>query len=59
VAEPAENITALADLPGQWIDKVHERRPSRIVVLYTDSSENPTLWRQEDSAVRWHLRLHL
>jgi hypothetical protein len=28
-----ENLAALADLPGQWIDKVHQRRPPRIVVL--------------------------
>jgi Transposase DDE domain group 1 len=28
-----ENLSALADLPGQWIDKVHHRRPPRIVVL--------------------------
>ena len=25
-----ENLAALADLPGQWIDKVHQRRPPRI-----------------------------
>jgi len=28
-----ENLAALADLPGQWVDKVHTRRPPRIVVL--------------------------
>jgi hypothetical protein len=28
-----ENLAALADLPGQWIDKVHSRRPTRIIVL--------------------------
>ncbi len=28
-----ENLAALADLPGQWIDKVHTRRPPRIVVI--------------------------
>ena len=38
----SENLAALADLPGQWIDKVHERRPPRIVVLDMDSSESPT-----------------
>jgi len=25
-----ENLAALADLPGRWIDKVHARRPPRI-----------------------------
>src|SRR5256885_1695287 len=29
----AENLAALSDLPGRWIDKVHTRRPPRIVVL--------------------------
>jgi len=28
-----ENLAALADLPGQWIDKVQQRRPPRIIVL--------------------------
>src|SRR5271163_5273654 len=34
-----ENLAVLADLPGQWMDKVHQRRPPRIVVLDTDSSD--------------------
>jgi Transposase DDE domain group 1 len=38
-----ENLAALADLPGKWIDKVHQRRPPRIVVLDIDSSESPTM----------------
>src|ERR1700676_4474179 len=37
-----ENLAALADLPGRWIDGVHQRRPPRIVVLDMDSSESPT-----------------
>jgi hypothetical protein len=43
-------LTALADLPGRWIDKVHSRRPPRIVVLDMDSSESPTYGEQEGSA---------
>jgi hypothetical protein len=31
------NLSALADLSGQWIDKVHGRRPPRGVVLDIDS----------------------
>jgi hypothetical protein len=46
----AENLAALADLSGQWIDKVHQRRPLRIVVLDMDSSESPTYGEQEGSA---------
>src|SRR6476620_10349442 len=37
-----ENLDALADLPGQWIDKVHQRRLPKIIVLDMDSSESPT-----------------
>jgi hypothetical protein len=49
-----ENLAALADLPGQWIDKVHKRRPPRIVVLDIDSSESPTYGEQEGSAYNGH-----
>jgi hypothetical protein len=37
-----ENLAALADLPGQWIDKVHWRRSPKAIVLDMDSSESPT-----------------
>jgi hypothetical protein len=36
----AENLAALADLPGQWVDKVHQRRPPKMIVLDMDSSES-------------------
>jgi hypothetical protein len=49
-----DNLAALADLPGQWIDKVHQRRPPRIVVLDMDSSESPTYGEQEGSAYNGH-----
>jgi Transposase DDE domain group 1 len=49
-----ENLAALADLPGQWIDKVYTRRPPRIVVLDMDSSESPTYGEQEGSAHNGH-----
>src|SRR5215469_646318 len=49
-----ENFAALADLPGQWIDKVQQRRPPRIIVLDMDSSESPTYGEQEGSAYNGH-----
>ena len=49
-----ENLAALADLPGQWIDTVHQRRPPRIIVLDMDSSESPTYGEQEGSAYNGH-----
>ena len=49
-----ENLAALADLPGQWIDKVHQRRPPKTIVLDVDSSESPTYGEQEGSAYNGH-----
>src|ERR1700736_4829640 len=31
-----ENLATLADPPGHWIDKVHQRRPPSIIVLDMD-----------------------
>ncbi len=49
-----ENLAALADLPGQWIDKVHRRRPPKTIVLDMDSSESPTYGEQEGSTYNGH-----
>jgi Transposase DDE domain group 1 len=49
-----ENLGALADLPGQWIDKVHQRRLPKIIVLDMDSSESPTYGEQEGTAYNGH-----
>jgi hypothetical protein len=37
-----KNLSALTGLSGQWIDRVHARRPPRGVVLDMDSSVSPT-----------------
>jgi Transposase DDE domain group 1 len=50
----SENLAALADLPGQWIDKVHQRRAPKMIVLDMDSSESPTYGEQEGSAYNGH-----
>ncbi len=49
-----ENLAALADLPGQWIDTVHQRRQPKIIVLDMDSSQSPTYGEQEGSAYNGH-----
>src|SRR6476659_1037281 len=49
-----ENLAALADLPGPWIDAVHKRRQPRVVVLDMDSIESPTYGAQEGSAYSGH-----
>jgi hypothetical protein len=50
----AENLAALADLPGQWIDKMPHRRPPKTIVLDFDSSESPTHGDQEGGAYNGH-----
>jgi hypothetical protein len=42
-----ENLVVLADLPGQWINKVHGRRPPKTIVRDMDSSESPTYGEQK------------
>jgi len=49
-----KNLLALADLSGQWIDKVHSRRPPRGVILDMDSSVSPTHGEQEMSVWNGH-----
>jgi len=49
-----KNRSTLADLSGQWIDRVHARRPPRGVVLDMDSSVSPTHGEQEMSVWNGH-----
>jgi hypothetical protein len=49
-----ENLAALADLPGEWVDAVHQRRLPKMIVLDMDSSESPTYGEQEGSAYNGH-----
>jgi hypothetical protein len=49
-----ENLTALIDLSGQWIDKVRRRRGPKTIILDMDSSESPTYGEQEGSAYNGH-----
>lgn len=51
-----ENLSALADLPGRWIDAVHDRRPPKVVTLDMDSSESPVHGEQEGSAWNGHFQ---
>ncbi|MCJ7526583.1 MAG: IS1380 family transposase, partial [Methyloceanibacter sp.] len=49
-----ENLVALADLSGRWIDRVHSRRPLNGIVLDMDSSVSPTYGDQEGTAYNGH-----
>jgi len=48
------NLSALGDLSGLWIDRVHRRKPPKLVILDMDSSVNPTHGDQEGTAYNGH-----
>jgi len=48
------NLTALTNLSGQWIDKVHRHKPLRELILDMDSSVSETYGEQEGSAYNGH-----
>src|SRR3954452_3905690 len=54
VLTQAANLSALNDLSGRWIDRVHARRPVRGIVLDMDSSVSPTFGEQEGTAYNGH-----
>jgi hypothetical protein len=54
LAHAEKNLSALVDLSGRWIDKVHDRRPPRGIVLDMDSSVSPTHGEQENSVWNGH-----
>ena len=54
VLAPATNREALADMPGQWIDMVHDRQGLNYITLDMDSSVSPTHGAQEGTAWNGH-----
>jgi Transposase DDE domain group 1 len=57
----SENLSALADLSGQWIDLVYCRRPPRGIVLDMDSNVSPThgeqgmrVWKRHYACTCYH-----
>jgi hypothetical protein len=45
-----DNLQALLALPGQWVDRVRQRRPMKKLILDMDSSVSETHGHQEGSA---------
>lgn len=48
------NLSALSNLSGQWIDRVHASRPPKGITLDMDSSVSPTHGAQENSVWNGH-----
>ncbi|MDP7667144.1 MAG: IS1380 family transposase [Rhodospirillales bacterium] len=49
-----DNLAALTALSGVWIDRVHDRRPPKMIALDMDSSVSPTHGEQEGTAYNGH-----
>ncbi len=49
-----KNLSALTDLSGRWIDRIHGRRPPRGILLDMDSSVSPTHGEQENRCWNGH-----
>jgi len=48
------NLTALMNMPGQWTDKIRQRRPIRKLILDMDSSVSETYGQQEGTVYNGH-----
>ena len=48
------NPAALTYLSGTWIDRVHDRRPPKTIVVDTVSSDSPTYGDQDGTAYNAH-----
>ena len=49
LAQP-ENLALLMNLPGKWVDRVHQRKLLKHIILDMDSSVSPTYGNQEGTA---------
>ena len=49
-----ENLAALTDLSGFWIDLVQNSKPQKMILLDIDSSVSPTYGDQEGTAYNGH-----
>ena len=49
-----DNLATLPDMPGHWIDRLHEAVPPKWITLDMDSSVSPTHGEQEGTAWNGH-----
>ena len=54
-----ENVEALVDMNGVWIDKVHDRHPPKMIIHRHGQQRQPDPWRTRGNSVQWSLRLYL
>jgi hypothetical protein len=46
----SQNLELLLNLPGEWVDRVHQRKSLKQIILDMDSSVSPTYGNQEGTA---------
>jgi hypothetical protein len=49
-----DNLDALMAMPGQWVDRICQRRPTGKLIFDMDSSVSPTYGQQEGTAYNGH-----
>ena len=49
-----DNLAALMAMPGQWVDRIRQRRPMKKLILDMDSSVSETYGQQEGSMYNGH-----
>ena len=49
-----KNLQLLMDLPGIWVNKVHQHKRIKEIILDMDSSDSPAYGKQEGSAYNGH-----
>jgi len=49
-----DNLAALMNMPGRWVDRIRQRRPIRKLILDMDSSVSETYGDQEGTAYNGH-----
>jgi hypothetical protein len=54
IINTSSNLKKLMDLSGEWIDKVHRRKPPKQLILDMDSSVSETYGKQEGTAYNGH-----
>ena len=54
IINTSSNLKKLMDLSGEWIDKVHQRKPPKELILDMDSSVSETYGSQQGTAYNGH-----
>ncbi len=54
-----DNLHALSEVNGQWVERALEKTPHRRIILDLDSFSKPCPWRARSLCLQWAFRMHL